>query len=81
MTTLDVEEGFDVHEYRKELKLLTQAERSMTLANREELLCPACERPFERLFVSEDPTVTFASAPDGPICLARTDEQLLVLTH
>jgi len=81
MTSLDVDDGFDVHEYRSSLKLLTQDEGSMTLENREELLCPACDRPFDRLFVSENPTVTFASAPNGPICLARAGERVLVLTH
>jgi len=53
----------------------------MTLANREGLGCPACGDPFERLFVSDDETVTFASPPNGPVCLARTDERLLVMTH
>ncbi|GAB3681121.1 hypothetical protein GCM10028857_04840 [Salinarchaeum chitinilyticum] len=81
MTTLDVEGGFDVHEYRSALKLLRQDDGSMTLANRDDLQCPACGRPFDRLFVTDDATVTFSSAPNGPICLARTPESVLVLTH
>lgn len=81
MTTIDLSDGFDVHDYRSELKLLRQDAGSMTLANREGLACPACDRPFERLFVTDDDRVTFGSAPGGPICLARTGERLLVLTH
>jgi hypothetical protein len=81
MARLDIADGFDVHDYRSKLKLLKQDAGSMTLANREGLGCPACGDPFERLFVSDDETVMFASAPSGPIWLARTDERLLVLTH
>jgi hypothetical protein len=36
---------------------------------------------FERLFVTSDETVTFDSAPNGPVCVARTDEQILVFAH
>ncbi|WP_277555104.1 DUF7385 family protein [Halobaculum limi] len=81
MTRLDISDGFDVHDYRSKLKLLRQDAGSMSLENRAELGCPACGTPFDRLFVSDDETVTFDSAPSGPICLARTDERLLVLTH
>jgi hypothetical protein len=81
MTVLSVDEGFDVHEYRSSLKLVRQDDASMTLENREDLACPACEQPFGRLFVTDEPTVTFASAPNGPICVARTGGQMLVLTH
>ncbi|GAA0207575.1 DUF7385 family protein [Halobaculum roseum] len=81
MARLDIADGFDVHDYRSKLKLLEQDAGSMTLANREGLGCPACGDAFERLFVGDDETVTFASAPNGPICLARTDDRLLVMTH
>ena len=80
MEQLDVEEGFDVHEYRHGLKLLREDRETMHLANREGFACPACGRPFEKLLVSEKRTHTFTSPP-GPFCLARTDEQLLLLTH
>lgn len=81
MQRLDLSDGFDVHDHRSELKLLKQTGESMQLANRSELACPACDRPFDRLFVTESETVSFDSAPNGPICLARTSEQLLVFTH
>lgn len=81
MGELDVVGGFDVHEYRSKLKLLRQDGHSMHLENREGVECPACGAPFDRLFVTEQEEVTFNSAPNGPMCLVRTPEQLLVLTH
>ena len=80
MDSLDVSGGFDVHEYRDGLKLLKQDRGSMTLENRAEFACPACGQPFERLFVSEQRTHSFDD-PGNPFCLARADEQLLLLTH
>lgn len=81
MERLDLEDGFDVHDHRSELKLQRQDEDSMALANRGGLACPSCERPFERLFVTTAAQVTFDSGPGGPICVVRTDDELLVLTH
>lgn len=78
---LDLSGGFDVHDYRSGLKLHTQDGSSMYLENRRGYECPACGRPFERLFVSDDDRVTFGNPPDAPFCLARTPEQLLLLTH
>jgi hypothetical protein len=78
---LDLSDGFDVHDYRDRLKLDTQDGSSMYLTNREGLECPACGRPFDRLFLSADDRVTFGNPPDAPFCLARTSEQLLLLTH
>ncbi|ACV10463.1 conserved hypothetical protein [Halorhabdus utahensis DSM 12940] len=80
MEELDVEDGFDVHDYRHGLKLLKEDRETMRLENREGFACPACSRPFERLLVSEKRMHTFNSPP-GPFCLVRTAEQLLVLTH
>lgn len=81
MTRLDVADGFDVHEYRSGMKLLRQDHDTVYLENREGYECPACGRPFDRLFVSGEQEVTFGSAPGGPICLVHTDDQLLVMTH
>ncbi|WP_435124366.1 DUF7385 family protein [Halobaculum sp. D14] len=81
MTRLDVSDGFDVHDHRANLKLLRQDAGSMTLANPEGLGCPACDRAFDRLFVTDDDRVSFGDPPSGPLCLVRTDDRLLVLTH
>lgn len=80
MEALDVDGGFDVHDYRHGLKLLKEDRGTMHLANREGFACPACGDAFERLFVSGQRTNTFGD-PGGPFCLVRTDEQLLLLTH
>lgn len=80
MTRLDVTDGFDVHEYRHGLKLLKEDRGQMHLSNRNDFECPACGDPFDRLLVSERPTNTFG-APGCPICVVRTDDRLLVLTH
>ena len=80
METLDVSDGFDVHDYRHGLKLLRQDRGTMTLENLDGIACPACGEPFERLFVSERRTNSFDD-PGTSFCLARTDEELLVLTH
>lgn len=81
MAELDVTDGFDVHAHREKFKLLRQDADSMHLENRGDLECPACGAVFDRLFVTERDEVTFSSSPNGPICLVRAPEQLLVLTH
>jgi len=80
METLDVSGSFDVHDYRHGLKLLRDDRETTHLANRDGFLCPACERAFDRLFVSERRENTFGD-PEGPFCVVRTDDQLLLLTH
>ena len=80
MDRLDVSDGFDVHDYRRGLKLLREDRGTMTLANRDGFACPACGKAFDRLFVSEKRTNTFGD-PGSPFCLARTDEKLLLMTH
>ncbi|WP_372479202.1 flagella cluster protein [Halomicrobium sp. HM KBTZ05] len=80
MDELDVSDGFDVHDYRHGLKLLKEDRETMALENRAEFACPACGKAFEKLFVSRRRENTFGN-PDSPICLVRTDERLLLLTH
>ncbi|MFW6384803.1 MAG: DUF7385 family protein [Halodesulfurarchaeum sp.] len=81
MDVLEVDDGFSVHDYRSGLKLLRQDSDAMTLENRQEFACPACGKEFGRLLVADDRYLTFSRAPSDPICVIRTDEQLLVLTH
>lgn len=81
MPTLDVAEGFDVHEYREGFKLLQETRETIQLENRAPFDCPACGKPFEKLFVTEKRQNTFGSPP-GPFCLVRSDtDQLLLFTH
>lgn len=80
MEQLDVEGGFDVHDYRSGLKLLKEERETMHLENRDGFACPACGKEFQRLFVSERRENTFGD-PGSPFCLVRTDQKLLLLTH
>jgi hypothetical protein len=80
MTQIDITDGFSVHDYRHGLKLIKDDGRTMHLENRDGFGCPACGKPFEKLFVSEKRTNTFGN-PGSPFCLARTDEKMLLLTH
>jgi hypothetical protein len=80
MEPLDVEDGFDVHDYRHGLKLLKDERDRMHLANRDGFACPACGNEFENLFVSERRENTFGN-PGQPFCVVRTDAKLLLLTH
>ncbi|MFB6132634.1 MAG: flagella cluster protein [Halanaeroarchaeum sp.] len=81
MAELDVSEGFDLHEHREQFKLLRQDDDAVHVENRGDLECPACGSVFDRLFATGRDQVTFNGAPSGPMCLVRTPEQLLVLTH
>lgn len=81
MDRLDIDDGFDVHDHRDGLKVLERSETTWHLENREGYACPACGRSFERLFVSAERTITFGSAPNDPICVARTPDQTLVVAH
>lgn len=80
MDSLDVENGFDVHDHRHGLKLLQQDRDTMHLENRDDFACPVCGEVFERLFVSERRENTFGD-PGNPFCIVRTDDQVLLLTH
>lgn len=81
MESLDVENGFSVHDYRDGLKLLEQGRKRMSLENRRGYACPVCGEAFDRLLVVEDGEFSFSQAPPSPLCLLTTDDQLLVLTH
>jgi len=82
MTTLDVDGGFDVHEYREQLKRRHRDADTYRFEVRGDLACPACGRGLERLLVTTKQTVSSDSGPDGPLCVVRPgDEQLLVGTY
>ncbi|MFB6311785.1 MAG: flagella cluster protein [Salinirussus sp.] len=80
MVGLDIEGGFDPHDYRHGLKLLTETRRTVHFANRNGFACPACDEPFEKLLVSEKRTHRF-DPPGGRFCLVRLPDKLLLLTH
>ncbi|MFB6218856.1 MAG: flagella cluster protein [Halobacteriaceae archaeon] len=82
MTVIDVDDGFDVHEYRDRLKLRHQDADTYRFEVRGDLACPACGRPIRKLLVTTKRELTFDTGPDGPFCIVRTGgEELLVATH
>lgn len=82
MTTLDVEGGFDVHDYRGKLKLRHRDRDTYRFEVRGDLVCPACGRPLGKLLVTTKRTISFDSGSDDPFCIVRTGgEELLVGTH
>lgn len=80
METLDVTDGFDVHDYRHGLKLISEERQTMHLENRRGFGCPACGKPFEKLFFTEKQMNTFGN-PGSPFCLVRAGDAILMLTH
>jgi hypothetical protein len=81
MEQLDISDGFDMHDYRHGLKLLKEDVQTTQLANPDDsVACPACGKPFDRLFATEKQATSFGK-PDTAFCLARTDEKLLLFTH
>ncbi|MFB6110335.1 MAG: flagella cluster protein [Halodesulfurarchaeum sp.] len=81
MERLDLTDGFSIHDYRHGLKLLRRDDSTALVENREGYACPACGDPFDRLLVTVEQSHSFSSAPPAPICVVRTDSQLLVFTH
>jgi len=80
MEPLDVDGHFDYHDYREGLKLLREDRETTHLANRADFACPACDKGFEKLFVSERRENTFGD-PGTAFCVVRTDDQILLFTH
>ncbi len=81
MQQLTIDPTFDIHDHRHGLKLVKEDRQTLLLDNPDDVFaCPACGKAFNRLFVSERQTQSFG-CPDSPVCLARTDTQMLVLTH
>lgn len=71
---------FDVHEHRHALKLHKDTGKTQLWENRKELDCPACEKPFSDLLISEKRHNSF-NPPGGQFCVVREDGRILVFTH
>jgi len=72
MPTLDVSGGVRRPGLPPRAEVAEIGRGTTTLENRDDT--------FERLFVTEKRTTSFGD-PGRPFCLARTDDELLVLTH
>lgn len=74
-------DGFDLHDHRHQLKQLRDSGDTKLFKNREELDCPACGRPFTKLFVSEKQATRFPENDGARFCLYRAADSVLVFRH
>lgn len=74
-------ERFDVHEVRHRMKLIRDDGVREVYENREGVACPACDRPFEELLVTEKRANSFAPGEPVDFCVVREADRLLLLTH
>ncbi|MDG5775069.1 flagella cluster protein [Haloarculaceae archaeon H-GB2-1] len=71
----------DVHDFRHALKLVTEKRETAHYRNKKGLRCPACRRPFERLFISEKRHNSFDPNAANPFCIRHESDRVLVFTH
>lgn len=71
----------DIHEMRHRLKQLSDDGDTKLFENRDEVSCPACGTPFERLFVTRRATTSFPENDGSRFCLVRDPEQIHVFRH
>jgi hypothetical protein len=73
--------AFDVHEVRHRLKQLSDDGDAKLFENRDGVVCPACETPFERLFLTSRPATSFPENDGSRFCLLRDSGRILVFRH
>lgn len=73
--------SFDIHDVRHRLKQLSDDGDTKLFENRDGVVCPACETPFDRLFVTRQVTTSFPENDGSRFCLVRDSGQIYVLRH
>lgn len=73
--------GFDVHEHRHGLKQLRDTGDTSLWENRKNVVCPACEESFDRLFTTERLETRFPENDGSRFCLVRDDGAIHVFRH
>lgn len=81
MEELPVEGGLDLHEIRHGLKLKRDTGSSTLFENRAGYACPACNRVFTTLYVSQERCSSFRPGQPTDFCVVRESDRLLLLTH
>ena len=76
-----MDETFDVHDHRHELKQLRDGGDTALYENRADLPCPACGTPFARLFVTRKRTTTFPENDGARFCILRREDEALLFRH
>lgn len=74
-------ESFDVHDHRHEMKQLRDTGSTKLFENRDGVDCPACGVPFDRLFVTKQETTTFPENDGSRFCLLHRDDGIYVFRH
>lgn len=74
-------DAFEIHDHRHELKQLRDTGDTKLFENRGDVLCPACDRPFERLFVTRKRTTTFPENDGARFCILREDDGVFMFRH
>lgn len=64
-------DGFDLHGNRHRLKQLRDDGDAALFGNPEEMGCPACGRPFDRLLATRRTAVSLPPADGRRLCLVR----------
>lgn len=72
---------FDVHEHRHELKLLHDTGTTSLWCARGSVRCPACNKPFARLFVTRSETTTIAQNDGSAFCLLHEEAAIKLFRH
>ncbi|MXV61746.1 flagella cluster protein [Natronorubrum sp. JWXQ-INN-674] len=72
---------FDIHDHRHRVKQLRDDGDTAVFENRDELACPACSDPFERLLLIRSETISVPENSGEPFCLARCTETIALFRH
>lgn len=72
---------FDVHDHRHRMKLLRDDGDTAVFDNRDEISCPACAEPFDRLLLIKTESIRFPNNSGVPFCLVRRSDDIALFKH
>ena len=72
---------FDQHAVRHRMKLLTDDGDVTLYENRDDVPCPACGDPFDRVLLTERASHSFDVAGNSKFCVTDEGDRLVVCTH
>ncbi len=73
--------GFDVHDHRHALKQLRDTGETSLWENRKAITCPVCDEPFDRLFITRNPSARFSENDGSRFCLLRGNDEIQLFRH
>ncbi|WP_049982832.1 hypothetical protein [Halorubrum sp. BV1] len=72
---------FDVHDHRHALKQLKDTGSTSLWENRNQIPCPVCDAPFNRLFSTSEAETRFPENDGARFCLLRDDDAIHLFRH